>query len=246
MQAFTQSDYIIVTGASSGIGRDTAIKLNAEGANVIGIGRNLETLEQTRQLCPLKENFYSEVADLSKNIDKLPQYILSLRDKYPPFKALICCAGIIQFQPLRMLSYDDLQTMFNINCFSPLMLAKGFADKRVHVREDSSIIFVSSISSLSCEMGLLSYAASKAAANTAFKTMGRELASMKIRVNTISPSEVATPMSEIASEVRGNCDADYPFGIGKVENISSFIIYLLSQDAKWLTCQNYILDCGSV
>ena len=244
---FTKEDIFLVSGASSGIGQGVAIKLIQEGATVIATGRSLEKLEETKKLCNNSENIFLEPKNLTENIDELPFWVKVLKEKYGKLRGLICCAGIIDVKPLQMLEEMYVKKLFDINYFVPVFLAKGFADKRNNIGQGSSITFIASIAAILGDKGQIAYGGSKAALITSAKSMSHELASRKIRVNTISPGDIDTPMNKQAIEEYNHTTSErYTYGIGSVEDIANMTAFLVSDKARWITGQNYIMDGGYI
>jgi len=245
MIKFDKEQRIIVTGASSGIGEGTALMLNELGASVIGIGRNTERLQAMRANCKYPENCFIETKDLAEDIEGLPAYVKLLKEKYGKFHGLALCAGISEVKPLQMLSFDEMSHLFNINYFSSVFMAKGFADRRINNGSGSAIVVVSSISSSLCDRGQISYSGSKAALSASMKAMAKELVTFGIRVNVLSPADIKTPMTlnDEMVVLRGDREKHYPLGFGEVEDVAAFITYLLSDKAKWIACQDYIINC---
>ena len=243
---FDSEQLYIITGASSGIGAEVVKLLNEQGASVVAIARNENRLNVVKNSCKTPNNVYLEIKDLSTDVENLPKYVKELKDKYGKFSGLVHCAGIIDFMPLRVLELDSLKKIFDINYYVPIMLTKGFADKRNNTGEGASIVFVSSISAETCDKSMLGYVSSKAALKSAAKVISRELISQKIRVNTILPSDIETNMTKSVEELREKRSEKYPWGLGKPEDVANMISFLLSDKSKWITGQNYIIDCGSV
>ncbi|MDR3230167.1 MAG: SDR family oxidoreductase [Synergistaceae bacterium] len=246
MIAFDKEQRVIVTGASSGIGEGIALLLNKLGASVIGIGRSRERLEAMKAKCARPENAFLELKDLTDDIGGLPEYVKSLKEKYGKFHGLALCAGIAALKPLQLLPLEETKRRFDINYFSPLFLAKGFADRRVNNGKGSSIVAISSAAAARGDKGMAAYAGSKAALSASMKSTSRELAVGGVRVNVLSPSDIKTPMTmnEDLTDLRKDREALYPLGFGEVEDVACFAAYLLSDRAKWLTSQNYTVDCG--
>lgn len=245
MISFDKEQRFIVTGASSGLGKGVALLLNELGATVIGIGRNQKRLEETKAECKYPENMFLEAKDLTEDIEGLPQYVKELKNKYGKFQGLVCCAGVVDIRPLQTIEKIRMEELFNIDYYSPIFLTKGFADRRNNMGKGSSIVYISSIAAKYCDRGMLSYSGAKAALIASAKTIGRELAPQGIRVNCVSPSDIITPMVEQSNEIRTNF-AYYPLGPGQVDDVANMIVFLLSDKAKWLTTQNYRLDCGTI
>ena len=163
MISFTKDQIFIVTGASSGIGEGTALLLNELGATVVGIARNAERLNAMKSKCKFPENMHVEIKDLADDINSLPQYIKELKNKYGKFTGLAYCAGICQVNPLQTLDYNEMKTLFDIDYFAPIFMAKGFADRRNNVGYGASMVFISSQATSILEGGMVTYAGAKAA-----------------------------------------------------------------------------------
>lgn len=246
MISFNSEQRFIVIGASSGIGEATALLLNELGASVIGIGRNQERLNAMKAKAKHPENIFLEQKDLAEDIDGLPAYVKSLKDKYGKFSGMAYCAGIGGIISLQSMDVKTVKHTFDVNYLSALFLTKGFADRRVNIGKGASVVAIASIAANVAEKGQIAYAGSKAALITSMKTISHELSSQHIRVNTISPSTVETPMLKDGSpdyfqEMAGN----YPFGFGKPADVANMTAFLLSDKAAWITGQNYVLDCGA-
>jgi len=240
---FHPEQIFIVTGASSGIGQDIALQLNSEGATVVGIARSKSKLEETKRKAKNPEHFHIETKDLSEELDALPKYITSLKKTYGKFTGLACCAGMGDNMSLKGVDMDDMRRYFNINYFSPIMLTKGFTDKRNNVGEGASVLTISSIGAIACPPGMTIYAGNKAALTASMKVISKEVAPQGIRVNTLAPALINTDMLD--EDTIKFSEGKYPFGIGEVEDVSNLAIFLMSNKAKWITGQNYVIDCGS-
>ena len=244
MISFTPEQRFIVTGASSGIGEGVALLLNELGATVVGIARNRERLDGMKAKARHPENVFLEQKDLSEDIAGLPAYVRPLKEKYGKFHGMAYCAGLPCINPLRAVEYDDIQRIFAVNYFAPVFMAKGFADRRNNDGNRSVMVFMASGGGVHCDPGMTEYAGSKGALIATMQSIARELAPQGIRVNCVSPSLIATPMAdEIA---RSFAEGKYPFGIGTVADAANMVVYLLSDQAKWITAQNYIVDCGAM
>ncbi len=238
---FSADDKIIVTGASSGIGRAIALKLNEEGATVIAIGRAVDRLQKTKSEAKRPENIFIEQKDLSEDIDGLPKYITALKEKYGKFKALACVAGIDKVVTLNMINRKDIDDVFTINYTVPMLLAKGFADKRNNIGEGANILFLSSISGVYPDKGQIIYGASKAALIAATTAISKEIALRKMRCNSISPAWIETPMFYRQKETIGVSTEQYALGIGKPDDVANLAVFLISDKARWITAANYCM-----
>ena len=246
MELFNKEQIYIVTGASSGLGQGIATSLCNEGATVVGIGRNEHRLIETKNLCKKSENFFYEVKDLVEDIENLPQYVTNLKNKYGKFQGLVCCAGITAIEPFMMMQYKTMQDIFNINYFAPLMLMKGVLDKRNILKENVTILAIASIVTYLLEKGMSQYVASKSALTNACRTIAKEYANRGIRINTISPADVETPMTKNLDDIRENRSDIYPLGQPTINDISEMALYLLSDKSKHITGTDFVVNGGLV
>ncbi len=249
MISFSKEQIFIVTGASSGIGESVAILLNELGASVVAIARNAERLQMMKAKCPNPENVFLEQKDLAQDIENLPNFVKTLKDKYGKFSGLAYCAGVSALMPLKAVTYDYARGIFDINYFAPLMMIKAMSDKRNNVGAGTSIVCISSADAVFGTKGQNVYSASKAALCLSAKAISKEITPQGVRINCVLPSMIKTPMSQDAAVFYSNeaqfiYSLSYPFGFGEPSDVANFICYLLSSKAKFLSGQNYILDSG--
>lgn len=246
MISFNPEQRFIVTGASSGIGEGVALLLNELGATVIGIGRNVERLEGMKAKCKYPENVFVEQKELMEDIQGLPAYVKFLKDKYGKLSGMAYCAGIGEVSPLQLWDYEKERRFFDVNYFAPLAMAKGIADRRNNVSGQTSCVFIASASALLADKGHCSYAGTKAALVASCRTLAKELTAQRLRVNTVSPTVIRTPMTITEGEEYEKSQiAKYPLGFGEVSDVANLVAFLLSDKAKWITGQNYVVDCAS-
>ena len=247
---YTQKDIFLVTGATSGIGKGVVLSLLSQGAKVIAIGRDSKKLASLKSEAINKNNLILEEKDLS-NCDGLDKWILNIVKKYGKVKGLVLSAGIQQITPISSpLSVEKSKELFEINYFSNIQLAKGFCDRRANIGKGSSVVFLSSIASIKGNMGIVGYAASKGAINSAVKSLALEVAKLGIRVNVVLPGFVKTEMILRWKEVYNKkymekMNNEYPLGIGKVDDVTGPILFLLSDESKWITGSEIIVDGGA-
>ena len=233
---------ILVTCASSGIGQETAIQCSRLGAKVIITARNKERLEETMSQME-GEGHKLVLAELTdqEDVNRLLEEIGSLN-------GLVLCAGKGMTSPFPFSTRDKYEEIFDVNFFAPVELLRLLVKKK-KLEKDSSVVFVSSIGGIgSFSLGNGVYGASKAAINSTMKFCARELASKKIRVNTVNPGMVNTKLIQggAISEEQHKLDMEkYPLKrYGEPEDIAYGIIYLLSNASSWVTGHSLIIDGG--
>ena len=242
MISFRPEQLFIVTGASSGIGEGVALLLNELGATVIGIARNQDRLDGMKVKAKSPERVFLEQKDLAEDIPGLPAYVKALKEKYGKFQGMAYCAGLSGIMPLRAVDYDGMQTMFAVNYFAPVFMAKGFADKRINNGSGSAMVFIASRGGVRTDPGMTSYAGTKGALIATMQSVAKELAPTGVRVNCVSPALIQTNMADETS--RQYAEGKYPMGLGKVSDVANMIVYLLAEQSRWISGQNYLLDCG--
>lgn len=248
MTLFAPEQHIIVTGASSGIGRACAMLCNALGASVIASGRNADSLREAREACASPDRWHNEPMDLLEGISMLPGWIGQLRQKYGKLWGLAHCAGEGRLDALASYDLQEARQHMELNFFVPMQLAKGFADRRNFVK-GGSMLFMSSASAVNPEKGHCVYGAAKAALAAAMKAVSQEMAPRGLRVHCLAPGWVVTPMLDKAAASMGDGyvtreAARYPLGLGEPQDVAYMVAFLLSDKARWITGQNFVLGGG--
>jgi NAD(P)-dependent dehydrogenase (short-subunit alcohol dehydrogenase family) len=233
---------ILVTGASSGIGRAIAIECSKMGATVILTARNEDRLQETvRQM---QGNNHSVIAaDLTKQSD-----LLSLIEKTPALDGLVNCVGLVKTLPAQFIDADSLEEIMSVNFTAPALLSAQLVKKK-KLAKNSSIVFISSISGVVCVYGGNSmYSASKGAINGIMKNMALDLGAKGIRVNSVNPGMVETHIFDAGAITSEQLEEDkkrYPLKrYGKPEEVAYAVIYLLSDASSWVTGSSLVIDGG--
>ena len=233
---------ILVTGASSGIGRATAIECSKMGAKVIITARNEIRLKKT--LDSLYGEGHSMIpCDLSCDSD-----LDNLVSELPELQGLVNNAGYTQLLPVNFIKVDAFEKLLKVNTISPICLLQK-ALKKKKIKGGASVVFTSSLAGLGYTTpGNSMYTASKGAISSFIKNAAIELASKQIRVNAVCPGMVNTGILDNGTVTQEQLDLDmknYPLGrYGKPEEIAWQIINLLSDASKWITGTNVIIDGG--
>jgi NAD(P)-dependent dehydrogenase (short-subunit alcohol dehydrogenase family) len=238
---------ILITGASSGIGRSCAVQCSKMGASLLLMGRNVDELNRTVSELQPGTKVEMIVADFSKMVDLelvIAEKILTIGK----IAGFIHCAGVEKTLPLKKQSSEVFQSIFDINVFAGFELAKIISLKK-YKAEKASFVFIASVAGMVGESGKTIYSASKGAVISGARSMSMELARSDIRVNSISPAMVKTPILEkmfdgIGEEASQNIIKKHPLGIGEPEDVANACVFLLSDAAKWITGTNLVVDGG--
>ncbi len=231
---------ILITGASSGIGKQAAISITKQGGKVIISGRDKKKLDNSFAELKGTDNQLI-VADL-----KSEAQIQNLVDIIPELNGIVHCAGIIGPTPAKFIQQENIDKIFRINFEVPVLLtAKILKFKKL--LNNSSIVFMSTVATKSPYFGGSLYNSSKSAIEAYSMTLALELVNKGIRSNCISPGLVNTPLiSEPAKEGQMEIVEDslqrylkkYPMGIGEPEDVANTIVFLLSDESKWISGTN--------
>ncbi|MBR1526900.1 MAG: SDR family oxidoreductase [Prevotella sp.] len=234
---------ILVTGASSGIGRATAIECAKLGANVIVTARNEEKLRKT--LDALEGNGHQMfLCDLNKEED-----IDNLISSLPEIQCLVNNAGYINLLPVQFINSEQFNKILTVNTVAPILILQKLL-KRKKLKKGASVVFTSSLAGLGYgTVGNSMYSASKGAISSFIRVAAKELSPKGIRVNAVCPSMIETSIMEkgnVSQEQLDNDKKNYPLGYGEPRDVALSIVFLLSDAAKWITSTNMIVDCGAV
>ena len=236
-----QGKTILVTGASSGIGQATAVVCAQMGAEVVITGRDAGRLQTTATLSgTVKEQIAADLTN-SEDVERLVAAL-------PPLDGAVLCAGNSTTLPLQFGTREKFDDMFNVNFFAPVELLRLMYKKKI-LQKGASVVLIASIGGTHSFMpGNGVYGASKAALNSLMKYAAREYASRKIRVNSICPGMVDTPLihrGTITEEQLAEDAKRYPLGrYGKPDDIANGAVYLLSDASSWLTGHDLVIDGG--
>lgn len=224
---------VLVTGATSGIGRTTAIICSKMGATVVATGRSVERLNET--IASLDgEGHIAVVADITNGED-----IDRLVNGCPALQGVVHCAGVGDRTMLKMAREKDIERVMKTNFDAPVLLQRTLLKKK-KIEPSASIVFVASRAPYAPAPGNGLYAASKGALIAYAKVLGLELANQLIRVNCVCPAMVWTELVQRDAELTGTdyheAEKAYPLKrYGKPEDIANLIVYLLSDASCWMT-----------
>lgn len=224
---------VLVTGASSGIGRETAVVCSKMGATVVMTGRNQERL--TAALSQLAGTGHESIAaDLSDT-----GQIDELANACPQLDGIVHCAGVGDRTLLKMVREKDIERVMSANFNGPVLLQRALLKKK-KVKPSSSIVFIASRAPFAPTPGNGLYAASKGAVIAYAKVLGLELAGQLIRVNCVCPAMVWTELVQRDADITGvdyrEAEKAYPLKrYGRPDDIANLVVYLLSDASAWMT-----------
>ena len=233
---------ILITGASSGIGRAIALESSKLGARLIITGRNKERLEGTFNSLN-GQGHIKIITDLTNEED-----LNNLISEVPQLNGIVYSAGITNPVPFQFITKEKLDNIFNINFTSTALMTQKLLQEKL-IRKEASIVFISSISGVFCSSpGASMYSATKGAINGLVKGMALDLSHKLIRVNTVCPGMIETNIyggGQITEEQFEEDKKKYPLKrYGKPEEIAFAVIYLLSDASRWVTGSNLLIDGG--
>lgn len=236
---------ILVTGASSGIGRQTAIECSKIGANVVITARNEKRLSETFGALDVTngQNHQMVLADLSSS-----EGVNALVDALPELQGVSLNAGIVKTLPIKFINNEDLLEVLNVNMVGPVLLIQRLLKKK-KICKGASVVFTSSIGGVVIStVGNTMYGISKGGLNAFMKGLALEMATKGIRSNSVNPGFVDTNIlaaGTISEEQLEENKKHYPLGrFGKPEDIAYAIIFLLSDASSWVTGHTLVIDGG--
>jgi len=231
---------VLVTGASSGIGRQTCIAIARMGGRVVATGRHAARLQET--IASLTAGDHAGVtADLTA-----PDGIAALADRCPSLDGVVHSAGITRVLPIRHLSPKLFRELSAINLEAPLYLTRELL-RASRLQTGASVVLMSAVAAHRAVVGTAGYAATKAGLIAAARVLALELAPQKIRCNCLCPGLVRTPMLErapISLEQFEESAQHYPLGLGDPADVAHAAVFLLSDASRWVTGASIVLDGG--
>ena len=233
---------VLITGASSGIGRATAIECAKLGATCVLCGRNEQRLQETLQALE-GANHIVIVADLLSE-----EGIQAIANQAPKLDGVVCNAGINMMAPIYFLKSEEINTVFQTNVVAPMNLMNALLRKKC-INNQASLVFMSSMDAVNPDAGSSAYAASKAALTSFMRSCAKELALRKIRSNAIQPGLVETGMMHngyVSEEDLEKNKQHYLLKrFAQPEEIAWSIVYLLSDASSFMTGSIITIDGGA-
>lgn len=241
----TRDHYLLLTGASSGIGREMAISLSPSWRLILG-GRDGERLEETRAACQNSERHLCWPYDLAEPEELAGSLPTFLRERGAAVAAFVHSAALLKVLPLRSISLAHAQAVMNTNTLAPMEITRLLMRKDVNGKVLRNIVFISTIASQFGAKGFSAYCASKAGLDGLMRALAVELGP-EVRVNSVLPGGVRTPMTEAMyadPAIAERLTRDYPLGVGLPSDIGDAVAFLLSDQARWITGHQLVVDGG--
>ena len=238
---------IVVSGASSGLGRASALELAKAGASLSLIGRNEERLAEVAERVRergAQANWHATDLSDDESADKVLREIA----KDGSVHGLFHSAGTSLVAPMRMTRRSQIDDLFGAAVYGALGLAKA-ASRRGVMEDGGSIVFMSSVSALRGRKGMVAYSTAKAATSGLVRALAVELADRRIRVNSIAAGAIETEMHDafvktVSEEMIANYRDLHPLGFGKPDDVANAVMFLLSDAARWITGVDLSVDGG--
>ena len=233
---------ILITGAASGIGKETAIESSKMGAKIVAVDLNADGLNA---LVPQLEGEGHLTFDGNLCNE---EFLKLLAENAPVLNGVFLCAGVSDTTLVKFLTEEKIDRVFNINVKAPVMMLKYLLKKK-KVADGGSLVWMSSYGAEKVEPGLGIYAASKSAVNGFMRAYAKELIGKKIRSNSIMPmmikTELISTLTTISEEDWKKQDAMYPLGFGAPQDVARVAMFLFSDASRWITGTQFKMGGGS-
>lgn len=235
---------VLVTGASSGIGRAVAILLSKFSAKVVLVSSSVDNLKKTEKMLEGEGHIIYPIDFNKPRI--LTEDFKKICNEVGPLDGMVHSAGIQLTTPLQFVSLEEVNKMFNVNLLAAIFLSQAFRQKGV-AQPHSSVVFLSSVIGITGEPGLSVYSATKGGIISLTKSLSVELSRQNIRVNCIAPGLIDTPMVQ---SLYGNKTClekwklAHSLGFGKPIDIANMVAFLLSNAGSWITGSCFVIDGG--
>lgn len=238
--------YYLVTGASSGIGREVAKQISNEDTTVVLVARREDKLKELQ--LELMGPSVVIPCDLRRSVDIKNVFDVLSKQKIK-LDGLVYCAGICFVKPIKIMEENELQDMFQINVFAFYEMCRYFSQVSVS-NKGACIVGVSSYAAVSKEAGMSAYAMTKESMNIQTQVLAQEFLKRKIRINTVMPAHVMSKMAEDENtwteEELEIVKCKQPLGIIPIDNVVKVIKFLLSRDAQYITGQSISINAGYI
>ena len=239
---------VVISGAASGIARQCAVSCSRMGARLILLDLNEAGLKETMTLVERPQDHYYAAVDLL-DFGKVGEIVAEAVSRVGRINGLLNCAGISTTNLFKLTRPEELDKFFRVNVYTGYFLTQECTRMGNLAKEGGSVVFFSSVAGSLGETGKSTYGMTKAALLNLAKHLACELARKKVRVNSISPGAICTPINMNLPhmkdpEKRAALEAQHLLGLGETEDIAYACIYLLSDASRWVTGTNLFVDGG--
>lgn len=242
-----QGGNFLITGASSGLGYETAKLVAACGGRVVATGRDVARLEALRSELPTGvEHVIAPIEML--DADQVAAWVKSTSEMHGPFTGVFHAAGVELIRPVRLIKQAQLDDLFSSSIYAAFGIARAASQKGVFV-DGASILFMSSVAGSRGTSGLTAYSAAKAGIDGLVRSLACELANRKMRVNSLAAGAVETAMHARLTTASGSDATEsyrtrHPLGFGVPMDVASIAVFLMSPAARWITGACIPVDGG--
>jgi NAD(P)-dependent dehydrogenase (short-subunit alcohol dehydrogenase family) len=238
---------LLVTGASSGIGRAVSVALAQCGARVVLSARSEERLTETSRLLRGQGHVIHPLA--ITNADAVSESIRSLAQAVGPLDGIFHGAGAGAVRPIRLTKQVNIDEVFAATVNGAIGIGKAASSKQVMNPQGASVLLMSSVAGQRGQPGMSVYSASKGAIDSLVRGLACELAPLAIRVNSLAAGAVETEMHErltkvLPAESLEDYRRRHPLGFGRPEDVANVAVFLLSDAARWITGATWTIDGG--
>lgn len=236
------NENFVVTGASSGMGRQVAVELATAGANVLAIARNEARLQELQAQYPA--NISVATLDVCDS-EKMENAIKNFVGENGKLHGGVHAAGITDITPLKSYDKDRAYKIMDVNFWAGVNFIQYATKKRIS-NDGASFVLFSSAYAQSSPKGMFVYGATKAGINIAVKSISKEIAKRRQRVNSIMPGWVETGMTDMIEVVTNKSEIvdNELLGIGSTGDVTGMVLFLLSDRGSWITGSNIAVDGG--
>lgn len=235
---------ILVTGASSGIGRQIAVSCAHMGARIIGVGRDEARIKETQKILDQISSVHQMVSAELTDPAGRDAVVAALGGQ--PVQGVAHVAGISRLMPVRMFTEKHMRELQAINVEAPMLLTQALL-KRTLVADGGSILFMASIAAHIGVPGVAMYSGTKAALVAIMRSLSMEVSKRSIRANCLSPALVRSPLFDATAKMLSSMETEennYPLGFGKPQDVANAAIYFLSDASSWVTGTTLVMDGG--
>lgn len=236
----------LVTGASSGIGRASALLIAHCGGRVLAGGRDAERLAAT--LAALPGSRHQAVQGDLSDADGAADWVKSVVAQHGALDGAFHCAGVESIRPVRLLRQQHIDEAMGSALFAGMGIARALA-QRGAMNDGGALVFMSSVAGSAGWAGLAAYGAAKAGVDAMVRVLACEFAARRIRVNAVAPGAVETPMHERVARIGTPAslqafEAQHLLGFGTPEDVANAVLFLLGPAGRWVTGTTLVVDGG--